>query len=245
MRYIFAFVCLINYSCFAYSNPIDEDCPQLTYRSAPVVSSLNGIYVCHKLYAVVFSYDTKTPVYTTEHLTSDHIGDIRRTNDFKPDPSIPAEYKVTKADYTNSGYDRGHMTPAEDFSADITAMHESFFMSNMVPQNRINNQQGWKCMESKFQKWVKLHNDLYIITGPVYLGDKKLIGNGIAVPDKIFKVFIDPQTNNSITFYMDNAPVTCRYFINHISNLSEIEKTTGIEFDLSLNKEKTSTIDEW
>ena len=56
-----------------------------------------------------------------------------RTDDFREDPNI-VTFSALPSDYSRSGYDRGHLAPAEDMKFSEVTMRESFYMSNMSPQ---------------------------------------------------------------------------------------------------------------
>jgi endonuclease G len=241
MKKLFVILALL-VSSFAYANGIDDKCPALTYKSAPVVKA--DQYLCRTQYAVAYSYTTKNPIYTTELLTASHTGKLPRTNDFRKDPEIPAKFAATPGDYSNQKgcagdrCDRGHMTPDQDFSACAKCVSESFLMSNMVPQNFKNNEVIWKDMEEAIRKFVAGGHDVYVISGPVYLKTPSpTIGsNKIAVPDHLFKVVIDSKTGQSIAFYMENSPIDVSLLSKQAVSLEAIEKVTGISFNASLDK---------
>ena len=244
---------LVSFSSInAFGNPIDYNCGHLTYRTAPVVKA--DQYICHTQYAVAYSYQSKNPIYTTELLIAGHIGNIDRTDNFRVDPAIPKQYQSSPKDYVNSGTacngskcDRGHMTPAQDFSACEICMSESFFMTNMVPQNYKNNEIIWAGLESKIRKYVMTHTaGVYVITGPVYQKKtpQKLLGkNNVWIPDQLFKVVIDATTGKSIAFMMPNAPETDLSLF--VTNLITIEKATGIKFDRKLDKKTIANFNDW
>jgi hypothetical protein len=58
-------------------------------------------------------------------------------------------YKMpTTNDYTNSGYERGHMVPAEDFDHSQDAYSSTFFIGNIWPQDEdCNNPGSWYVLE--------------------------------------------------------------------------------------------------
>lgn len=242
---------LIAASSNAHSNPIDEKCPHLTYKSAPVVNA--DQYICHTMYALAYNYKTKTAYYSTEYLDKSHTGSIARTNDFRVDAAIPQEYQSTLADYAaghtgcdNARCDRGHITPDQDFSSSQVGTSESFFLSNMVPQNYQNNEIIWKYMEVHIRQYVAKGNNVYVVTGPVYTSKPiKTIGNFVGVPDKIFKIVIDGNTNKSITFLMDNKNMPTASIANQVVNLEVVEQLTGIKFDSSLDKKSVGKYSEW
>lgn len=225
----------------SFANGIDDHCKNLTYKSAPIVNA--DLYVCNKQYALAYSYKHKNPIYTTEFLIASHIGNIQRTDDFRVDPSIPKQYQSTPQDYNSSicnggRCDKGHMTPAKDFSACQECMSQSFFMSNMVPQNYKNNEVIWQQLERLIRNYaITRSRGVYIITGPIYTSNTpKTIGrNKVSVPDQLFKIVIDPETKKSFSILMPNSQQTLPLSSFSV-NIETIEKATNIQFDNSLDK---------
>lgn len=72
---------------------------------------------------------------------------------FQPDPAIPTEYRSNLSDYKNSGYSRGHMCASEDRICSKNVNGQTFYLSNMHPQNSSHNSGIWSRMESKVRKW--------------------------------------------------------------------------------------------
>src|SRR4030042_53848 len=76
----------------------------------------------------------KIPVWVQYILKPENLtGNIERTDDFRPDNSIPNGARSELSDYSGSGFDRGHMAPAGDMTRSTKVMSESFLLSNMVP----------------------------------------------------------------------------------------------------------------
>lgn len=247
----FLFAALLAYSSSLFANQIDVQCKQLTYKTAPVVNA--DLYICHTEYAIAYSYKSKNPIYTTEFLSKSHTGDLPRTNNFRVDPAVPKEYQSKPKDYEHSGMacnggrcDQGHMTPDQDFSACKLCVSESFFMSNMVPQNYQNNEIIWKKMEIMIRKYVANHPlGVYVISGPVYKSSNPatLGADQVWIPDYLFKVVIDVATGKSIAFYMPNKAESG--LPQFVTNLSTIETMTGIKFDSSLDKNTVAKFSDW
>jgi endonuclease G len=87
---------------------------------------------------------------------------------FVRDPSLPRT-GVTDGDYTGTGFDRGHMKPAED-SPTQEAMDESHFMSNIAPQHGDLNRQTWRTLEEAVNELVQATGGkAHILTGNLFL----------------------------------------------------------------------------
>ena len=154
----------------ALANPIDDRCPDFVVWGAPVIKAEgNNQYVCHTGYALNYNNRTRVSYYVVEHVKkSNLVGTAARGNDFREDPAITAQFRSTLQDYAGSGYDRGHMAPAADFTWSAQVMSESFFLSNMMPQNPGNNRGIWKYLEEQTRAIAQKQGDVFVITGTVY-----------------------------------------------------------------------------
>jgi len=51
------------------------------------------------------------------------------------------------SDYTNTGFDRGHLAPADTFSFSDSAYYDTYSLANVVPMKPSLNRQAWKYLE--------------------------------------------------------------------------------------------------
>ena len=215
-----------------YANPINENCPEHAHPSgAPVSTITESQYVCNLNYAVHFRFDTKVAEYVTYRIDPEDIsGTVRRRDNFRPDPSIPAERNVTLADYAGKPYDRGHLSPAADNSASAEQMAQSFYLSNMAPQNPSQNRGSWRILEDRIRNIAKSGNILYVTVGTVYQPGYEVVGNGLGIPQYLWKVVVDAETNNAIAFLFPNEPVRTQDIPNLIVTIERLEELTGLDF---------------
>ena len=133
-----------------------------------IQSSTGGQILKRKGYTLSYNADYKTPQWVAWELTKKETkGKEGRTNKFLPDPDVRGA-KAYTGDYTKSGYDRGHMAPAADMKWNKQAMEESFYMSNICPQNPNLNRGDWNDLEEKSRQWAKKYGAVYIACGPIY-----------------------------------------------------------------------------
>lgn len=234
-RFLIAFS-IVFWSLVSYevnANPIDDSCPQHVVWGAPQIKvEGNNQYLCKLGYAVNYNYTTKVSYFVAEHLIATNlVKNTARKDDFREDTSIPTQYRATLLDYQGSGLDRGHMAPAANFTYAHNVMSESFFLTNMMPQVPGNNRGIWKYLEEYTRYWAQKRGDLYIITGTIY--DKsppKIMGNGVKVPPYLYKIVIDANRGQSISFMFPNEKLDPKTMEQYIVSIGEIEDYTGINF---------------
>lgn len=166
-----------------------------------------------------------------ELLGSEVGGETPRENKFYVDPK--ADGCPTNDDYRGSGFDRGHMAPAADFHWSPSAMHESFFFTNICPQEHNLNRGLWSKLEGKCRDWAKADSAIIVITGPVLTDtiDEYIGENGVAVPKRFFKVVVSPYVNppRGIGFIVPNG-----YLKGGMqaaaTTIDEVERITGHDF---------------
>lgn len=66
--------------------------------------------------------------------------------------------------YSHSGYDKGHLVPAEDMSYSTQSLLSTFQYINCVPQTPKLNRGNWRIEEMKIHKLASL-DSLLVITG--------------------------------------------------------------------------------
>ncbi|MDE7449069.1 MAG: DNA/RNA non-specific endonuclease [Paramuribaculum sp.] len=194
--------------------------------------SLTEQRVDYKGFDVSYNSQMHLPNWVSwELLGSETEGDVTRAKKFVADESVAG--CAEDYDYSYSGYDRGHMAPAGDMKWDGQAMAESFYMTNICPQDHALNSGAWGNLEKKCRTWARHDSVLYIVSGPV-LTDKltETIGdNRVSVPKRFFKVILAPYAvpPRAIGFVMNNGKVKGGMQEAAVS-VDEVERITGHDF---------------
>jgi len=94
-----------------------------------------GILLYRKGYTLDHDNKKKVASWVSYHLVDSYlVQNVPRSDDFRPDPDLPKGQRSELKDYDKSGYDRGHLVPAEDMRRDRQTESETFLLSNMAPQ---------------------------------------------------------------------------------------------------------------
>jgi endonuclease G len=189
--------------------------------------------VYHKGYILSYNETYEQANWVKYTLTpNDLIGyNFDRTNNFKEDTLIKTG-SATNRDYSGSGYDRGHLKPAGDAATDSIEMVETFFLSNVSPQDPSFNRGIWKKLEN-YVRVVALESDsVVVITGGVLTVGLKTIGpNKVAVPNHYYKVLFIYNNNmfETLCFILPNKKSTEELSV-YLVDLKTLELFVGLEF---------------
>jgi endonuclease G len=185
-----------------------------------------------------------------------------RTNDFRVDPIVATGtadqddyfnyYPERKEDeqYEGFGYDRGHLAPSADFRWYSRAVSESYFYSNMSPQDPDLNRKKWSELENMLRNYVIRNNvPLAIITAPILTDDLPKIKqspNGVSIPEFYLKIAYDNTNQRIIGFLMANKELS-RPVDTYTITVDELEKMTGYDYFPKINQSLESKYDvkEW
>ena len=187
-----------------------------------------------KGYITSYNREHKIPNWVAWELTPEKLIEREsRTDKFLPDPEVA--HPVTTEDYKRSGYDRGHLCPAADNKWDEQAMRESFYMTNVCPQDHNLNRGDWKELEEACRDWTMENGRLYVVAGPVlYRGQHRHIGQSrVTVPEAFYKVVFCPEPLKAIGFIYKNKSGN-RPLDAYVNSVDEVERITGIDFFPSL-----------
>lgn len=199
----------------------------------------------HTGYTVSYNKDLKLPNWVSYELTRKETkGKEKRNDRFIADPLVTGSI-ATNADYTRSGYDKGHMAPAADMKWSPQAMKESFYFSNMCPQHPQLNRRGWKNLEEKIRDWAIADSAIIIICGPIVAKQPKTIGkNKVVVPQQFFKVVLSPfvKPMRAIGFLFNNKQAV-EPLSTYVVTIDSIERLTNMDFFASLPDEIENKIE--
>jgi endonuclease G len=207
-------------------------CPDQFYNAAhPEVKEDRlmdkAMVICYQNFAVLHSGKTRTPLWSAEVLTAEMVDGsdrIGRRALFHMEKALPLNQRSAVSDYTDSGWDKGHMTPADDMPT-AAAQRESFSMANMVPQNPKNNQILWRAIESTTRKLAKQHKKIYVVTGPIYSRASKVLNGRVTIPDAIFKAIYIPSENVAAVYTSLNTS-QIRY---KTISVAQLERQVGFD----------------
>ncbi len=196
--------------------------------------------VCHTEYVLMASGVTKGPLYSAQHLTAAQIAgadSISRSGSFHQETAIPAADRSQSSDYTNSGYDRGHMTPAGDEST-IASEDESFSMANVVPQLHKLNAGEWEKIESQVRNLATQLGEVYVVTGPAFDTDSvPTIGKDkVAVPAYTWKAVYEPGVGAAAYLCANDDTLACSVVsIDDIVTMSGVDPFPALSASMKSN----------
>jgi endonuclease G len=194
--------------------------------------------LCLNAFSVLASHRTRTGLWSAEHLTPDKVAGaeaIPRVNRFHPESRLDPANRAENRDYANSGFDKGHLTPAGDMR-DADSQTQSFSLANMAPQAPKLNRGAWAHLEEHIRKDVKAGPDgFYVITGVLFEGAQTaFIHDRVAVPSAFYKLVYDARTHQAVVFVADNTDTASIA----PQAVSAFEAAHGVDFHLG----STSTL---
>jgi DNA/RNA endonuclease G (NUC1) len=195
-------------------------------------------------YALDYCDSNGEPNWVSWDLTSGDIGSTPRGN-YTTDNSLPATfYHVKTGDYTNSGYDRGHMCPSEDRTDNVTDNNAVFLMSNFLPQTPDNNEGVWESFEYYCRSLANAGDEvLQSDGGSVYTGAFIQPSGKAAIPGYTWKIVVDVPAGGGtalsritsatrvIAVKMPNiAGIRSNPWTQYVTSINQIQADTGFTF---------------
>lgn len=195
-----------------------------------------GRLVCHEAYVTSYNPETRIANWVAYELTAEETEGARRREgmEFRMDPDLKGVRQAMREDYSGSGWTKGHLMPAADAAFDSDAMAETFYLTNICPQNETLNAGDWQYLEKKVRNWANRYGSVWVVTGPIVgnnqygtIGDREVV-----VPDAFYKALLIRKKNGSysaVAFVMDNDDG--RYYLKDCYlNINDLEALTGLDF---------------
>ncbi|TPX57327.1 hypothetical protein PhCBS80983_g03894 [Powellomyces hirtus] len=230
---------------FGFPGPISDNLYRTAYVGSYNRALRNPNWVAEHLNAGSFEAVASDPALLPISIDTDEDLPSRRHSSFKEDLQIPRLFRAKLKDYVGSGYDRGHLAPAADVRESQEAINETFLLTNMSPQvGKGFNRNYWFYFENFVRSLTKEFDDVYVITGPLYLpkleDDGKfyvkyeVIGDppNVAVPTHFYKVILGVKNGLQAMqgFVLPNAEIGAVPLEEFAMPLDAIERSAGLVF---------------
>jgi endonuclease G len=203
------------------------------------------LIVHHTAYSLLYSEEHEQAFWIAYELTSEETDSkFDRSDKFLVDEAIKTG-SANDGDYKGSGYDRGHLAPAADMSWSNQTMQESFYYSNMSPQDQSFNRGIWKKLEELVRTWAVEDKSLYVVTGPILSDNLPSIGpNKVSIPKFYYKVLLDYSQPDfkAIGFIIPNQGSKSDISSFAVS-IDKVEQLTGLNFFPNLPDQQENSLE--
>lgn len=197
----------------------------------------NGEIIHHEGFTLQYDNEREQARWVAYELTKNEVLSkiAKRRDDFRVDPEVDLG-SATLNDYRGSGFDRGHLVPAADLAWSHDSMSDSFFLSNMSPQDPSFNRGIWKKLEEQVRTWAINNRVIHVVTGPLYLADRGAIGSShVDIPSHYYKVIFDGfgEDRKGIALVLANEK-SKSHLSSFVVSIDKIEELTDLDFLSSL-----------
>lgn len=195
-------------------------------------SSTTGAVVRHGHYTLSYSEAHEQAQWVAYSLRREHLTDHERERPFFIEDPKVGSGSADWRNYRGSGYDRGHLCPAGDRRFSKEAYDETFYTSNISPQDRDFNAGIWNRLEQQVRQWCRKHGDLIVVTGGVLEEGLEEIGSeGVDVPRAFYKIVLrrQGQDMDALAFLMPGVE-SSRPLSDFLVSIDSLEVLTGLDF---------------
>ena len=163
-------------------------------------------------------------------------------------PDLRTAKPVHSEEYTGSGFDRGHLAPNFSIARCYgeEAQHDTFLLSNVIPQRHTLNAGPWKALELReATNYTGRFEKIWVMAGPVFGDEIHCLPSGIPIPEQLFKIIVQMR-NGNIRILAIMMPQDCpeeKDFQKYLCSVDEIETKTSLDFFPELTWEEQNALE--
>lgn len=191
-----------------YLNPVSKVDARARMLEIPAYDDHEDVIEYHG-FTVSYNHSTLVPNWVAYELTDFELNgsyDTKSTN-FSRDPNLVGA-QASREDYSRSGWDKGHMAPKADMRWSSLSYWQSFYFTNICPQDHDFNAGDWNTLEKHVRNWAKKYGRVWVVCGPIFTTNEYgTIGAAkVQIPDKFYKALLikDGREYSAIAYVMPN-----------------------------------------
>ena len=158
---------------------------------------------------ICYSYDYKVAKSVAYKLDGDLVNEtnIKERPRFYEEETLEQTQRAKYSDYTNSGYDRGHLAPDASFDWSRESLEATYSLANIIPQVPEVNRDMWVKVEKYARDKAVELGSVNILNIVKYNTTPNRIGtSGIAVSKGFYKVLYNDDESYKECYYYANEP---------------------------------------
>lgn len=196
-------------------------------------------------YSYYWDYADRVSLWVAYPLNSWNIGSYYgRSDAWAFDPLLPASLQSDVSSGYGRGndgdrYDRGHQIPSADRQGSYANNAQTFYGTNMTPQNNGFNSGLWAHLEGSVRKWADKSDTLYVLTGCVvepglrkYVTDAS--SNKVAIPVAYYKALLRYQRSSTVGVSGSDF-MGCAFYFDHVEYSAAGKKDLPVSSGLSIS----------
>ncbi len=199
---------------------------QTDYKSKYINSKKCNQIVDKEFLEICYDYRLKVARAVFYRLDGDLVNElnIKERPKFYEEELIDKQYRAKYSDYTNSGYDRGHLAPDASFDWSKESLEATYSLANIIPQVPEVNQKTWVKVENYARDKAVELGEVNVLNLVKYSSNPKVIGEDkIAVSIGFYKILYNKSQNyNECFYYLNSKSDLDENISSHKVNCSEI-----------------------
>ncbi|MBR6346641.1 MAG: DNA/RNA non-specific endonuclease [Bacteroidales bacterium] len=213
----------------------------LDFYHHPMTIMVSGRAKRTRNYSYYFDYGARVAIWVAYPLNTGLIGGTgKRSEAWGLDPLMPKDDQaVLYSGFGVYGIDRGHQIPSAD-RYNLAANMETFYGTNMTPQNHAFNSGVWARLEDKVRAWARASDTLYVVTGCIIdpPGGKVTdnVGKSVTKPSAYYKAVLRLSSSGTLGHGGYNA---CAVWLDHDESLADMAISKSMSLSVRALEEKT------
>lgn len=162
-----------------------------------------GVLIDNSYFKTCYSFEHNSAIWSYSKLTdSNNSVGLIKSPAFYSDKRIPIEHRIYSSDFTNTGFDRGHLQNDANFDYSLESLKETYAMSNITLQYPKTNQISNRLIENRQREILKIQKEIEIYILVYYTNEK--IKNKISVPSYYYIITQNKNNNFKECFILKN-----------------------------------------
>jgi endonuclease G len=180
---------------------------ETNYKEKFINSKICNQIIDNEFIVMCYDYKLKASKSVAYTLDGDLMNDpnIDKRPSFYTEKSLDKKYRISTTDYTNSGYDRGHLAPDAAFDWSQESLEAVYTLANIIPQAPQVNRRSWAKLERYVRNRAEELGELSIVNVVKYGQRSSRMGkNRMAISKGYYKILYNKEENYEECFYYSN-----------------------------------------